>query len=471
MTKEQTEGSGRPKRIRRQVEQNEPPTSSTGIASSVKRRRLNGLNPTPASASPAPAPAPVPPPISNKNDTNGRRTTRNKSAPKENQNTKSIYDRIPGSSEDEKQKKPSGAEPTTAIKYRKLGLKRPRNQPTSRPKGIYEVPESDDEPHVSKQVNDSEENRGLSPVKERVGNGLSNILSQKEESDSRPKRRGRPPKIKNQIEVSSSQKETIAVRLAKSVVDSPQKEAPKLKGILTPQKNKLGRPRKSVAFDKDTDAPGSEVYFEDLPSKPKSSAKPKKQTKIQIEEEQASENEEEEGEDSEDDEVCAICLKPDSEPPNEIIFCENCDMAAHQECYDVPVIPEGDWICRNCSQEDVLPGSKPTPKALEPQGAISVGIPKIPNFEQHLRNMQRVLLDRCSGIRRIKLQGQDEAYEKAFQLVEQTVLAGEGNSMMVIGSRGCGKTTVRPPPQFGKSILNSNLPDGRDDHIGPCHRA
>ena len=50
--------------------------------------------------------------------------------------------------------------------------------------------------------------------------------------------------------------------------------------------------------------------------------------------------------DDDDDEVCAICLKPDSEPPNEIIFCENCDMAVHQECYNIPVIPEGDWICR-----------------------------------------------------------------------------------------------------------------------------
>jgi len=38
--------------------------------------------------------------------------------------------------------------------------------------------------------------------------------------------------------------------------------------------------------------------------------------------------------------------------------------------------------------------------------------------------------------------GQEETYEKAKQLVEQTVVAGEGNSMLLIGPRGCGKTTV-----------------------------
>lgn len=31
---------------------------------------------------------------------------------------------------------------------------------------------------------------------------------------------------------------------------------------------------------------------------------------------------------------------------------------------------------------------------------------------------------------------------KVYQVVEQTVLAGEGNSMLVIGARGCGKTTL-----------------------------
>lgn len=442
MTKAPAEGSGRPKRTRRQVAQEEPAASTVGVAPAVKRRRLNGPKPTSTAA--PPAPAPVLPLTSNGDDTNGRRSARNKPVQKGSRDTTSVYDRLPGSSEDETREAPS-AEVAPAIKYRKLGLRRPQPKPKPappQPESVYEVPDSDDELQAPKPAEESEDNKPqLSPSKKRVGNGLSKNLSQGDEGESRPKRRGRPPKIKAPIGASTARKEPVAARLAKSVIDT-QREAPQLKGILTPQKNKVGRPKKNVAFDKDAAAKEREVYFEDLPSKSKSSGKPKKQAEIHIEEEQASDNGGNEDADSEDDEVCTICLKPDSEPPNEIIFCDNCNMAVHQECYDIPVIPEDDWICRNCSQEDVVSGSKPTPKPQEAIKVRSAGIPKIPNFEQHLHTMQRVLLDRCAGNRRIKLQGQSESYDKAFQLVEQTVLAGEGNSMMVIGARGCGKTTV-----------------------------
>ncbi|KAK7755553.1 origin recognition complex subunit 4 [Diatrype stigma] len=447
MTKEPAEGSGRPKRTRRQAAQEEPTASTVTAAPAVKRRRLNGPKPTSTAAPPAPAPAPTL--ASNGRDTNGRRSARNKTAQKEGQDTKSIYDRIPGSSEDETREEAPPTEAAPAIKYRKLGLRRPQPKPKPKPKpaplqpeAVYEVPDSDDELQAPKPVEESEDSKQLSPSKKKVGNGLSQNLSQGAEGESKPKRRGRPPKIKAPIGASTARKGPVAARLAKSVVDT-QKEAPQLKGILTPQKKKLGRPRKTVAFDGDVAAQEREVFFEDLPSKLKSSDKAKKKhTEIHIEEDQASDNGGNEDAESEDDEVCTICLKPDSEPPNEIIFCETCDMAVHQECYDVPVIPEGDWICRNCSQEDVVSGSKPTSKTQEAIRVKPACIPKIPNFEQHLDTMKRVLLDRCAGNRRIKLQGQSESYDKAFQLVEQTVLAGEGNSMMVIGARGCGKTTL-----------------------------
>jgi origin recognition complex subunit 4 len=141
-----------------------------------------------------------------------------------------------------------------------------------------------------------------------------------------------------------------------------------------------------------------------------------------------------------DDEVCAICSKPDSKRGNEIVFCDNCDMPVHQKCYGLAVIPEGDWLCRNCSQEDVTSavGNAKVARVV----AREAERPDIPDFEYHLRMMQRILLDRCVGRRRIKLIGQDDTYEKAYQLAEQTVVAGEGNSMLIIGARGCGKTTV-----------------------------
>ncbi len=42
---------------------------------------------------------------------------------------------------------------------------------------------------------------------------------------------------------------------------------------------------------------------------------------------------------------------PAAEAPNEIVFCERCDLAVHQACYDIPQVPSGarlpafGWAC------------------------------------------------------------------------------------------------------------------------------
>jgi len=247
------------------------------------------------------------------------------------------------------------------------------------------------------------------------------------------------------------------------------------KGILTPRKGKGAADRlpKSVAFDSRSEEEALEELTVGTPSK---SARKRIEaggivadSRVNGQLENVGQaSDEGSGSDEEDDEVCAICSKPDSEPPNEIVFCDNCDMPVHQECYGLAEVPEGDWICRNCSQDDA------TSTNLSGAGQVQLSVvarederPDVPNFDLHLRLAQRVLLDRCSGRRRIKLRGQDEAYEKAYQLVEQTVVAGEGNSMMVIGARGCGKTTVRHPVEPSVRRQANHCAVGRVCHHGP----
>lgn len=143
--------------------------------------------------------------------------------------------------------------------------------------------------------------------------------------------------------------------------------------------------------------------------------------------------------DEESEVACGICRGLKSRKPNEILLCDGCDFAAHQKCYDVPAVPKGDWFCKRCSGIDDVIDLEEDEEELE--GPVA-SVPEIPNIEAHLKRCQRMVLDKLIGRKDVALVGYDDERRKVYQLTEQTVVAGEGNSMLIIGSRGCGKTRV-----------------------------
>jgi origin recognition complex subunit 4 len=365
--------------------------------------------------------------------------------------------------------------PKAAVKTRKPGSK------SFVSRDIYAFPDSGDEdsatsrveprpavknltPRKSKQVNGTTKDRTSSKIRKGLKEGTSAQESPSELPDEEHPATSTPtrgtgnrrssaettrvkPVPASQMEVDREEEEEddehsgsdraspsrSAGRFARNrALESAQQAKSSPRSILTPQHKRRGRPPKGVTFDNGENT----VRRIDLNGRVSKSSSQNQRPGKKM---QGDESEEAEEED-EDDEVCVICSKPDSKAPNEIIFCENCDKAVHQKCYNVPVIPEDDWFCRECLQEDILSTNAATTDHSDVDSLSTT--PDISNFEIHLCQIQRVLIDRCSGRRRMKLIGQSEAYDKTFQLVEQTVLAGEGNSMMIIGARGCGKTTV-----------------------------
>jgi origin recognition complex subunit 4 len=343
-------------------------------------------------------------------------------------------------------------------------LKRPRGRPPKQTETVASSPRpSAGKPRARDILKKAKKLSREAIFQQMVEEGRKNAEESEEAQTSARRRSGRGnAEAENEVDEDKAEgaEATIPVRRGrpKNATIDPIKEVPK--GILTPTKDRTLKSRKSVAFEARND---NDLGFKDLPdfaNKTSTSRKGRKPSFLSHDDreettskvswkgskqadsaKESSGPEEEESEDI-DDESCEVCKGLDSNRGNFIIFCENCNFAVHQKCYDIPKVPKGDWFCRDCqpdNNEDTL--------ALGMDDDVIVGevfndLPEIDGFEDHLQYMQRVLLDRLTGQKPVNLRGHDEEMRKVHQVIEQTVLAGEGNSMLVIGARGCGKTTV-----------------------------
>jgi origin recognition complex subunit 4 len=74
-----------------------------------------------------------------------------------------------------------------------------------------------------------------------------------------------------------------------------------------------------------------------------------------------------------------------------------------------------------------------------------------------LELLKTIVIDRITRKRPTPLIGLDEEFKFVYQLVENTITAGEGNSMLVIGARGSGKTALVD------KVLSEVAKDNRED--------
>jgi origin recognition complex subunit 4 len=119
------------------------------------------------------------------------------------------------------------------------------------------------------------------------------------------------------------------------------------------------------------------------------------------------------------------------------------DLVAMQFQQDLHVPPEA---------HETADISDPMPEYAEKFQTLCQG-----GLKDEVRILSTIILEKLSGKRQIPVRGLETEYQKVQQLIEQTVSVGEGNSMLLLGSRGCGKTAIV------ESIISSLAKEHRND--------
>ena len=75
-----------------------------------------------------------------------------------------------------------------------------------------------------------------------------------------------------------------------------------------------------------------------------------------------------------EDTLCVVCGEGTSQPPNQILYCERCDMAVHQHCYGLGTVPQGEWLCWPCLKyEGELMAKGVPPEEIRPPSWAKAG--------------------------------------------------------------------------------------------------
>ena len=64
------------------------------------------------------------------------------------------------------------------------------------------------------------------------------------------------------------------------------------------------------------------------------------------------------------------------------------------------------------------------------------------SYRGKVRTLSKIVLEKLAGKRLVPVKALQTEYQKIYQLIEHTIVSGEGNSILILGSRGSGKTTM-----------------------------
>lgn len=88
----------------------------------------------------------------------------------------------------------------------------------------------------------------------------------------------------------------------------------------------------------------------------------------------------------EDEAFCSVCGDGFSAEPNVILFCDRCDVAVHQKCYDIPDVPSHEWLCWPCKEyEDKLKEEGKRQEEIRPLHSLPEHRSKLPGGSKEVK--------------------------------------------------------------------------------------